>query len=94
MDVFYSYVKAAGLDHANFHTTRHTFATRAIEKGMDIVSLSHMLGHAQVSTTLNMYAHSFEEQKQREIAKLNEQPEAKSGVAVQRGGTHLKLVVG
>ena len=42
---------ALQLPHARFHDLRHTFATRAIEHGMDILTLSGMLGHADVGTT-------------------------------------------
>ena len=42
---------------ANFHATRHTFATRCIELGFDIKSLSEILGHAGVTITMNRYVH-------------------------------------
>lgn len=41
----------------NYHVLRHSFATRCIEGGMDIKSLSEILGHANVQTTLQMYVH-------------------------------------
>lgn len=56
----YRYKKAlreSGVTPVNFHTFRHTFATRCIEVGMDIKSLSQILGHSNVSTTLNTYVH-------------------------------------
>lgn len=66
-DNFERIVKAAGIDKViqlgtndasvGFHTLRHTFATRAVENGMDILVLSKILGHAQASTTLNKYGH-------------------------------------
>jgi len=62
---FHAIMKAAGLSHANFHSLRHTFATRGCELGIDLKTLADMLGHAQPSTTLNMYTHSFEEHKQK-----------------------------
>lgn len=40
----------------SFHDLRHTFATYMVASGVDIVTLSHILGHADVSTTLNLYA--------------------------------------
>ena len=47
-----------------FHTLRHTFATRCIKSGMDIKSLSEILGHANINITLNRYVHpSFEDKK-------------------------------
>lgn len=48
---------ACGIEDANFHTTRHTFATRCIELGFDVKSLSVILGHASVTITMNRYVH-------------------------------------
>ncbi len=50
-------LRRLGMPAVNFHTFRHTFATRCIEVGMDIKSLSKILGHANVSITLNTYVH-------------------------------------
>ncbi|MHC5373364.1 tyrosine-type recombinase/integrase [Enterococcus sp. LJL120] len=55
---------------AHFHMLRHTFATRAIEQGIDIVSLSRILGHQSVKLTLDIYSDSMMEQRQKEIMKL------------------------
>lgn len=49
---------SCGISDANFHTTRHTFATRCIELGFDTKSLSEILGHASVAITMNRYVHS------------------------------------
>ena len=46
-----------------FHALRHTFATRALEVGMDIKTLSEILGHRSPTITLNRYAHSLLEHK-------------------------------
>ncbi|MEA4894801.1 MAG: tyrosine-type recombinase/integrase, partial [Oscillospiraceae bacterium] len=62
----------AGVKERKFHTIRHTFATRALELGVDIKTLSEILGHSTVSITLNTYAHSLFEQKRLAINKLNE----------------------
>ena len=52
----------------NFHALRHTFATRALECGMDIKTLSELMGHKNASITLNRYAHSMMDTK---IAAMN-----------------------
>ena len=65
-------VKAANIVNANFHSTRHTFATRCIEAGVDIKSLSEMLGHASVNITLNRYVHSSFDQKREGMKKLEQ----------------------
>ena len=49
---------AAGIEHANFHSLRHTFATRAIEAGMPVKTLSDILSHSQVQITMDLYCHS------------------------------------
>lgn len=55
-----------------FHAIRHTFATRALELGIDIKTLSELLGHSNVSITLNIYAHSLMEQKKIAMDKFNQ----------------------
>lgn len=55
---------------ATFHSLRHTFATRAIEKGVDVKTLSELLGHSDVSITLNRYAHVLDEHKRNTMAIL------------------------
>lgn len=47
------------------HKLRHSFASLAITNGADVASVSEVLGHAQISTTLNMYTHANEESKRR-----------------------------
>ncbi len=60
-----------GLEHVNFHGLRHTFATRLIESGADYKTVSELLGHASVNTTLNLYVHPQMEQKRRAVELLN-----------------------
>lgn len=55
---FKRYLKDAGIPTANFHALRHTFATRCVESGFEIKTLSEILGHSNVQTTLNKYVHS------------------------------------
>lgn len=51
-------LKIAEIEHANFHALRHTFATRAIESGVNVKALSDILGHATVQITMDLYCHS------------------------------------
>lgn len=64
--------KACGLTDVNYHALRHTFATRCVELGFDIKSLSEILGHASVNITLNRYVHPSMELKQRNMNMLSE----------------------
>lgn len=50
-------LKKLSLPHLKFHSLRHTFATRCIECGCDYKSLSELLGHSNVSITMNLYVH-------------------------------------
>ena len=55
---------------ANFHSVRHTFATRCVEAGFDLKSLSEILGHSSVKITLDKYVHSTMEQKRVNMERL------------------------
>lgn len=67
---FSSILKKACLPSVNFHSLRHLFATNCIRLGFDIKSLSEILGHSSVETTLNRYVHSSIEQKRVCMEKL------------------------
>lgn len=56
-------LKSLAIPHKGFHALRHTFATRALECGMDVKTLSELLGHKNATVTLNRYAHSLLEHK-------------------------------
>lgn len=56
-------LKRHRIEHRGFHSLRHTFATRALESGMDVKTLSEILGHKNPSITLSRYAHSLMEHK-------------------------------
>lgn len=68
---FKSYINACGIADINYHALRHTFATRCMEIGFDVKSLSEILGHANVNITLNRYVHSSLELKTAHMNKLS-----------------------
>lgn len=68
---FKMYIAACNLENINFHALRHTFATRCIEVGFDMKTLSEILGHANIKTTLELYVHSSFELKVDNMKKLN-----------------------
>lgn len=57
------YTEACRIEVVHFHTLRHTFATRCAEVGFDMKTLSEILGHSNISVTLNQYVHPNLEQK-------------------------------
>ena len=63
-------LKRLNIPHKGFHALRHTFATRAIECGMDVKTLSEILGHKNANVTLNKYVHSFMEHKKEMMNRL------------------------
>lgn len=65
-------LKKCGIADANFHTLRHTFATRCVEAGFDVKSLSEILGHSSVNITLDRYVHPSMDLKRNNMNKLSE----------------------
>lgn len=63
-------LKKAEVRNVNFHILRHTFATRCVEVGMDVKTLSEILGHSNTNITLTYYVHSSLETKKRQIDML------------------------
>lgn len=61
--IFEKITERAGVRKLNFHALRHTFATRAVECGMDIKTVADIMGHQNASITLNRYAHCMIEHK-------------------------------
>ena len=56
-----------GVRYRNFHCLRHSYATRCVERGVDVKSVSELLGHADVRTTLRLYVHSSMDYKRRAV---------------------------
>lgn len=63
-------LKRLGIPHIKFHGLRHSFATRCIESECDYKTVSAILGHSDIRTTLNLYVHPNMEQKKRCIDKM------------------------
>ena len=64
------YFKKLNIVSYKFHSLRHTFATRSLSFGMDIKTLSVILGHTSVKITLDLYVHITEEEKRKQINKI------------------------
>lgn len=67
---FEAILKKLKIKHRGFHALRHTFATRALECGMDVKTLSEILGHKSPTITLNRYVHSMLNHKKDMMNKL------------------------
>ena len=63
-------LRETGVDERNFHILRHTFATNCIENGMDVKTLSEILGHSDVKITLNRYVHPTMDSKRKQLGLL------------------------
>ena len=68
---FKKVLKECSIDPVNYHVLRHTFATRCIELGFDVKSLSEILGHSTVNITMNRYVHPSMELKKENMSRLS-----------------------
>ena len=68
---FHASLKRHNIQDIHFHALRHTFATRCIEKSVDVKSLSEILGHSSESITLKTYVHSSLDLKRMQLEKLS-----------------------
>ena len=62
----------AGIERISMHTLRHAFATRCIESGMKPKTLQKILGHANISMTMDLYVHVTEDEKEKEMQKFEQ----------------------
>lgn len=69
---FRSIIETAGIDKpAGVHSLRHTFASMLFKRGVDVKTVSEILGHSDVTVTYNIYIHIIDEQKTKAISLLN-----------------------
>lgn len=64
-------IKDAGIRPIHFHVLRHTFATRCVEQGIDIATLSKLLGHASIKLTLDTYTDSLWENRKEAVSVID-----------------------
>ena len=83
-------LERSGCKKVRFHDLRHAFCTAALEHGMDVKTLSTIIGHVSSSTTLNVYAHITDEMRRKAAAKIDQgigkagPPQAETNVAPQK----------
>lgn len=65
------FMRQAGVEPIKFHALRHTFASISIENGIDVKTISDILGHSDISITLKTYTHTTQKAKQNAIYKFN-----------------------
>ena len=63
-------LKDAGLEHIRFHDLRHTFATMALQNGVDVKTVSNMLGHYDAGFTLRTYTHATRQMQEQAAEKM------------------------
>ena len=61
-----------GIERLHPHSLRHTFTTRCVENGIDLKTVSELLGHSNIKMTANIYTHISMEKKQTDIMKLSD----------------------
>ncbi|MBQ5442292.1 MAG: tyrosine-type recombinase/integrase, partial [Oscillospiraceae bacterium] len=67
-----AFSKRRGLPHIHPHSFRHSAASMLVFGGADLASIAHRLGHAQISTTMDIYSHAIHEADQKNAAILSE----------------------
>ena len=63
MNRYHTFLKKYGITDCRFHDLRHSFASLMLQRGVDIKTLSDILGHSQISTSLDIYTHVYDETK-------------------------------
>ena len=63
-------LKNTGLEHIRFHDLRHTFATMALQNGVDVKTVSSMLGHYDARFTLRTYTHATRQMQEQAAERM------------------------
>lgn len=71
LDQYYAVLEKYNISRIRFHDLRHTFASLLLESGENIKSIQELLGHSQISTTMDIYAHFSENLKKKSIQNLS-----------------------
>lgn len=92
-------LKHAGCKHVRFHDLRHTFATNALEHGMDIKTLSTIIGHVSSATTLNVYSHVTDDMRKQAAVSIDQgiakaEPQVSKQAAPQKTMTEFRPAQG
>ena len=80
---FKSILERSGCKNIRFHDLRHTFATTALANGMDVKTLSSIIGHVSSQTTLDIYLHSTHEMQRQAATKIEQGIGKNDGVSAE-----------
>ena len=67
---FHKLLSQLGIKKTKFHCLRHTFATKCVDSNCDYKAISSILGHSNISTTMNLYVHPTSSQKKKCVEKM------------------------
>ena len=81
---FYAARKRSGIDHVRFHDLRHTFATRLVQRGVDLYVVKELLGHKSLKMTMR-YAHHYPESLRHGVDVLDENGDTMVTLGKKRG---------
>lgn len=81
-------LKHSGCKDIRFHDLRHTFSTMALEYGMDVKTLSSLLGHVSSNTTLDIYSHTTDDMKRKAAQNIDRKIARKEQNTERHGDIH------
>jgi len=88
---FWAALRRSGIDHCRFHDLRHTFASRLVMSGVDIVTVKELMGHKDIKMTMR-YSHPTPEHKKQAVERLNfETMDTYLDTSYNKSQTHLNV---